>query len=112
MSAREPARRGGRISAGAVFLVIALVGSVAYVLFAVTVRDASQMPMLASATVVLGLVFGALALYCLRSTWRAGTQGRGGRALLVGVIGGLSAIAAAGAIAGAFIMFSLANGLA
>ncbi|MEJ7748841.1 MAG: hypothetical protein WKF56_06035 [Candidatus Limnocylindrales bacterium] len=103
-------RRAGGLSAGLVFLAIALVGSVAYVLFAITVRDASQMPLLASATVVLALVFLGLAVYCLRATWRAGTEARGGRALLIGLLGGLASIAAAGALSGALILFSLSGG--
>ena len=59
-----PARRpsGRRISPGVVILAIALVGSFAYLLYAITVRDPSQIPLLASGAVVLGLVFAALAV--------------------------------------------------
>ena len=66
-----------RISPGVVFLAIALIGSIAYVAFAITVRDASQIPLLASGAVVLAIVFGALAVYCLRATWRGGQPGPG-----------------------------------
>jgi hypothetical protein len=60
---RDPSTPVGRrgISPGVVFLAIALVGSVAYVAYAITVRDASQIPLLASGAVVLAIVFGALA---------------------------------------------------
>ena len=78
--------------------------------YTVTVRDTSQIPLLASGAVVLAVVFGALAAYCLRSIWRAGTDGRGGRAILVALVGGGAAIAAAGFAAGAIILFQVASG--
>ena len=99
---------GRRISPGVVFLAIALVGSVAYVAYVVTVRDASQIPLLASGAVVLGISFLALALYSLQAAWRAGKEDRGRRALLLGLLGGIAAMATAGAFAGAIILFQLA----
>jgi hypothetical protein len=99
---------GRRISPGVVFLAIALVGSVAYLAYVVTVRDASQIPLLASGAVVLGISFLALALYSLQAAWRAGMEDRGRRALLLGLLGGIAAMATAGAFAGAFILFQLA----
>ena len=65
-----------------------------------TVRDASQIPLLAAGSAVLGIVFIALAVYALRSTWRAGIAGRSGRALVLGVGGGIAAIIGAGCLAG------------
>ena len=108
---RRASSRGSlRPTPGLVFLVIAVVGSIAYLLYAITVRDASQIPLLASGAVVLGIAFGALAIYCLRASWRAGGDGRGGRALFVALIGGGAAIATAGCLAGALILFQLAAG--
>lgn len=111
---RSPTAKAGRgglhPTPGLVFLVIAVVGSIAYLVYAVTVRDASQIPLLASGAVVLGLAFGALAIYCLRSSWRAGASGRGGRAFGVALIGGGAAIATAGCLAAAIILFQLAAG--
>ena len=102
-----PSRR--RISPGAVFLVIAVIGSIAFTAYFLTVREATQIPLLAGAAVVLAIVFAALALYCLRSVWRAGRErGTGGRILLVALVGGFAAIAAAGAAGGAIILFQLA----
>jgi hypothetical protein len=115
-----PSRRAGsasagtagtrRISPGLIFLVVAIVGSIAYMAYTVTVRDTSQIPLLASGAVVLAVVFGALAAYCLRSIWRAGADGGGGRVLLVALVGGGAAIAAAGFAAGAIILFQVASG--
>ena len=115
VSPRRPAAagsgRGGlRPTPGLVFLLIAVIGSIGYLLYAVTVRDASQIPLLASGAVVLGLAFGALSIYCLRSSWRAGADGRGGRAFGVALVGGGAAIAAAGCLAAAIILFQLAAG--
>ena len=106
MSARSTSARR-RISPGLVFLVVALVASVGYTLYAITVREASQIPMLAAGAVVLAIAFGALAVYCVRAIWRGERSDRTGRTLLVGVIGGIAAIAAAGALAGAIILFQL-----
>ncbi len=101
---------GRRISPGVVFLVLAIVGSIAYMAYTVTVRDTSQIPLLASGAVVLAIVFGALAAYSLRAAWRAGADDRGGRAMLAALVGGGAAIAAAGFAAGAIILFQVASG--
>ncbi len=63
--------------------------------------------MLASGAVVLGLVFGALAAYSLRSTWRAGIAERNGRAVALGLVGGVAAMVSAGCFALAIIGFML-----
>jgi hypothetical protein len=101
----EPA--GRRISPGVVMLAVALIGSVAYLLYAITVRDPSQIPLLASGAVVLGLVFGALAVYSLRATWRAGIAERNGRAIATALVGGVAAMVSAGCFALAIIGFLL-----
>jgi hypothetical protein len=98
-----------RISPGLIFLAIAVIGSIAYMGYAITVREASQIPLLASGAVVLGIAFAALALYCLSAVLRAGTDGRGGRAVLLAVVGGGAAIATAACLAGAIILFQLAS---
>jgi hypothetical protein len=87
-------------------LAVALVGSFAYAIYALTNRDAS-IPLLASGAVVLAIVFGALAVYSARSTWRAGLDGRDGRAIALGAVGGIAAMIAAGCVAAAVILFQL-----
>jgi protein-S-isoprenylcysteine O-methyltransferase Ste14 len=108
MSTSAPTRRRA-ITPGVVFLALALIGSIAFLLYAVTVRDASQIPLLAAGGVVLGIVFLALATYTLRSTWRAGIEERNGRALALGIGGGIAAIIGAGCIAGAIILYLLSQ---
>jgi hypothetical protein len=111
-SGRSGSAAGGgrRISPGVIFLVVAIVGSILYMAYTVTVRDTSQIPLLASGAIVLAVVFGALAAYSLRATWRAGEEGRGRWALLVALVGGGAAMAAAGFAAGAIILFQVASG--
>lgn len=105
----RPRRARRRISPGVVFLGVALIASVAFAGYAVTVRDAEQIPLLAAGSVVLGLTFGALAVYCVRAILRAGRSGRGGRALLLGLVGGGAAMIAAGSLAASIILFQLAG---
>lgn len=99
---------GRRISPGLIFLGVALVASVAYVAYAITVRDAGQIPLLASGAVVLAIAFAALTIYCFGAVLRDGREGRGLRALVLAVVGGGAAIATASALAGAIILFQLA----
>ena len=54
---RGGASGGRRISPGVIFLVVAIVGSIAYMAYTVTVRDTSQIPLLASGAIVLAVVF-------------------------------------------------------
>jgi hypothetical protein len=107
--AYRPGSSGRRISPGAVMLAIALGGSVVFALFTITVRDASQIPLLASGSAVLGIAFCALAAYSARATWYAGIRGRNQRAVVMALAGGLSAIIGAGCLAGAIILFMLSQ---
>ena len=98
-----------RIAPGAVFLAVALIGSLVFFVYAITVRDPSQIPLLAAGAAALGIVFMALAAYSLRLTWRAGIDGRDGRALGFGVGGGIAAIIGAGCLSWAVILFMLSQ---
>jgi hypothetical protein len=90
-------------------LAIALGGSVLFALFTITVRDASQIPLLASGAAVLGIAFCALAAYSIRVTWHAGIAGRNQRAMVMAIAGGIAAIIGAGCLAGAIILFMLSR---
>ena len=106
----DPPKRGRGVSPGAIFLVVAVIGSIAFTAYFLTVREATQIPLLAAASVVLAIVFAALAVYCLRTIWRGGLErGNGVRLILVALVGGVAAIAAAGAAAGAIILFQLST---
>ena len=97
------------VSPGLIFLAVALIGSLLFALFAITVRDASQIPLLAAGAVALGIAFLALAVYSARLTWEAGILGRNGRALGLAFAGGLAAIIGSGCLAGAIILFMLSR---
>ena len=102
----EPPRRGVylgplRLTPTLVVLVIALIGSLAYLAFALTVRDTGQIPMLVSGAVVLGVVFIALAVAGAVRTYQAGVEGRGGRAVGLAIGGGVAAMIG-------FVCFALA----
>lgn len=98
------------ITATGVLIVIALIGSLAYLFYAVTVRDASQIPLLASGAVVLGLVFIAIALVGGRAAWRSSVGRRDARAFGHALVGGVAALVAAGCFAGALILFMVRSG--
>ncbi len=93
-----------RLTPMRVTLGIALFGSTLFVLYALTVRDAAQIPMLAAGSAVLGIVFGALALAGGIATYRAGRDGESGRAFGLALLGGLAAVVAAGCFAAAAIL--------
>lgn len=106
----QPRSGGGILSPGLIFLVIAIVGSIVYMAFVISVRDSSQIPLMASGAVVLAIVFAASAVYALRATLRAGQEpGGGGRSVLIAIVGGIAAIAAAGFAAGAIILFQIGS---
>jgi hypothetical protein len=93
-----------RVTPTRVALILALVGSLAYVAFAITVRDASQIPMLSSGAAVLGLVFAALAGLGAIGTWRAGIEGVARRAFILAILAGFAAMIAAGCFAAAIVL--------
>ena len=108
-AATKARRRRRRITPGMLFLAIAMIGAVGFAIYVVTVRDASQIPLLAAGAAVLGIVFLALAAYMLRSTWKAGVAARNGRALLLGIGGGIAAFIGMLCLAGAIIGFMTAR---
>src|SRR5207253_6742301 len=93
-----------RLTPTRVTLAIALIGSAAFLVYAISVRDATQIPMLSSGAFVLGIVFTALALAGAVGTYRAGREGSGGRALLSALLGGVAAMIAFGCFSGAVIL--------
>ena len=112
---REPRPRGLRlgpipITVTGVLIVIALILSLAYVAYAITVRDPSQIPLLASGLVVVGLVFVAIAAVGARAAWRSSVRGSDARAFGHALIGGIASLVAAGCVALAVILFLVRNG--
>jgi len=93
-----------RLSPILIAIVIALIGSLALVAYAFLKRDNSQIPLLATAAAILGIVLIVLAAIGAAGTYRAARDGRAGRAVVLALGGGLAAMAAAGALAFATIL--------
>ena len=109
---RGRGRRIGRIrlSPVRVMLLIALLGGLGFLVYAVLVRDQLQVPLMASGFAVIGLVFAAMAVLALAAVVRAGRAGRDGTAVMTALIGGLIAVAALMSLAGAVIMSLIWSG--
>jgi len=100
-AAAPPPRQGphvGPIPITAVNLLIALgvVGSLVWIAYVVAAIDEEQIPLLAAGFAVLGASFVAIAISALVEMWRAASRARGGRALALAIVGGLSGLAAIG----------------
>ncbi|HYO41563.1 MAG TPA: hypothetical protein VES19_00050 [Candidatus Limnocylindrales bacterium] len=93
-----------------VTLVIALLGGLGFLAYAVLVRDALQVPLMASGFAVIGLVFAAMAILALLSVIRSGREGRDGMAVMTALLGGLIAVASFMALAAAVIMSLIWSG--
>ena len=85
-------------------LAIALVGSLGLVAYAFLKRDSSQIPLLATAAAIFGIVLVVLAFSGAAATYRAARDGQAGRAVVLALAGGFAAIAAAGVLAFATIL--------
>jgi hypothetical protein len=98
-----------RVTPTRVFLAVALFGSLLYLAYAVTVRDTSQIPALASGALVLGLVFGMLATVGGIETYRAARTGRAARSVVAAVTGGVAGIVSLACFAAAAILAVLSQ---
>jgi hypothetical protein len=96
-----------RITPIRVILVLAIVGSLGFGLYTVTVRDANQIPLLAAGLTVLGLVFGMLTIGGVVSTYRAGSDEQGVRAMFLAIGAGIASIITLGCLAGAILLAQL-----
>ena len=93
-----------RMTATRVVLLLAVVGSVGYLVYALTVQNATQIPMLASGAAVLGIVFAAVALAGAIETVRAARADRPGRSVIAAIFGGVAGIVACGCFAAAAVL--------
>jgi uncharacterized membrane protein len=98
-----------RVTPTRVFLAVALLGSFLYLAFAVSVRDASQIPALASGALVLGLVFGMLATAGGVETYRSARADRPARSVAAAVLGGVAGIVCLACLAAAAILAILSR---
>jgi hypothetical protein len=96
-----------RVTPTVVMLLLAVIGSLAFLAYALTVRESTQIPLLAAGLAVLGIVFGALAVSGAIATYQAGSAGRSIRAMGLAILGGIASVISllcfAGAILGAML---------
>jgi hypothetical protein len=93
-----------------VTLFIALLGGLGFLAYAVFVRDALQVPLMASGFAVIGLVFGVMAILAVLSVVRSGREGRDGMAVMTALFGGVIAVASLMSLAAAVIMSLIWSG--
>jgi hypothetical protein len=79
----------GRFTAPRIAMAVAVIGSLVFLGLAIGARN---IPLLATASGIVGIVFVALAVAGGRGTWNAAVEGEHGRALAFAVGGGLAAI--------------------
>lgn len=84
-------------------LLIGLLGGLAYLGYALVVLRGQDLPLLASACAVVGLVFAGIAVVGAGATYRQAASGRAGTAFGVALMGGLAGIAAFGFLAAATV---------
>jgi hypothetical protein len=99
-----------RVTPTRVTLLIALIGGLLFLAYAMLVRDQLQVPMMATGFAVCGLVLAVIAMLSVASVMRAGREGRDGAAVLTALLGGLIAAAALMLLAGAVIMSLIWSG--
>jgi hypothetical protein len=87
-----------------VFLVLALLGGLAFLGYSVFFRDALQVPLMATGFAICGIVFGLAAAMSVGTVVRAGRERRDGTAVLTALVGGLLAFGSLMFLAAAVIM--------
>ena len=96
-----PARRGRyigplRITPAVVLVAIAIVGSIAFILYVVFRVEDEQIPLLGAGFGVLGACFVAIAIGSVFGMWRAASRARTGRAFGLAIVGGIAGLVAIG----------------
>jgi hypothetical protein len=102
----EVPRRPGRprVTPLRTFLSIALIASSLVVGYGLLARDATQLPVLTAGEFISGIVFVMLALAGAWGAFSRARDGESGRALVYALLGGMSALIAAGSLAAATIL--------
>jgi hypothetical protein len=86
-------------------VLVAFLGSIAFIAFAILkVRDVSQIPMLSSGFLVLGLSFSAVAVGAVMRLWSAAARAQMGRAVGLALGGGIAGLAAIGCFSAAVVL--------
>jgi hypothetical protein len=98
-----------RVTIPLVLVLLVMLGSAAFIGWAlINVRD-DQINLLSIGFVALGASFAALAVGSLVGMWRAASRARGGRAFALAIVGGLAGLAAIGAFTATALMLLVSN---
>jgi hypothetical protein len=92
----RPRSGGMRATVPVIVISIALLGSIAYILWVVREVQDGQIPLLSYGFAALGLCFGAIAIGCVVGMWRSASRAEGGRSFGLALVGGLAGLAAIG----------------
>jgi hypothetical protein len=85
-----------RVTLPVMVFAVALLGSVAYILWVVRAVEDKQIELLSYGFGALGLTFAAIAVACVFGMWRAASRAEGGRSFGLALVGGLAGLAAIG----------------
>lgn len=92
-----------RITPTRVMLTVGLVGGLAFLAYATIVRDALQIPLMASGFAIVGLACAAIAVVGAANVIRAGREGREAAAFVNALGGGIAAVVALMSFAAALV---------
>ena len=98
-----------RISLPVMVFGVALLGSVAYILWVVREVQDKQIELLSYGFGALGLTFAAIALACVFGMWRASSRAQGGRSFGLALVGGLAGLGAIGSFSVMALMTMVLN---
>ena len=99
-----------RITPARVFLGLALLGGLGFLAYSLLLRDALQVPLMATGFAICGIVFGIAAAMSIGAVLRAGREGRDGTAVVTSLAGGLLAVGSMLSLAAAVIMAMIWRG--
>jgi hypothetical protein len=96
-----PAPRGRyigplRITPAVVLVALAILGSLAFILYVVFRVEDEQIPLLGAGFGVLGACFAVIAIGAVFGMWRAASRARTGRAFGLAIVGGIAGLVAIG----------------
>ena len=101
---QPPHRRGGFVTPGRAVVALALVGSLALLLYGLIRRDRAQIPILSAGLVVLGLTLLATGFWIGFGAFRSARDGHSGPALAGALWGGFCVLAGSGALSAAIVL--------
>jgi hypothetical protein len=98
------------VTPGRLVLLVALVGSLAVVLYGLFLdRTGSTIALTVAGLAVLGITFAIIAIRLAAASLRTAHEGHGARSLVTALIGGISALFASGSLGSAVILGLLAR---